>query len=164
MTRRPTAIAVLAIAFLPAAHGQGNAPAQPVDFSHKLHAGNLKLPCKTCHSSPDPGETMTIAAVSRCMDCHSSIKAGSPEIRKLAEYAKNGAAVPWVRVYEIPSFVFFSHRVHLQAGNRCEDCHGPVATRDRLFREADLSMAGCMSCHKAKKASLDCGVCHEQPN
>ena len=137
---------------------------QPIPFSHKTHAGALKLACKMCHPNPEPGDTMTIAPASRCMQCHSSIKADSPAIQKLAQYAKSNTPVPWVRVYEIPSFVVFSHRTHLQAGNQCEECHGPVATRDRLVREKDLSMAGCMNCHKAKKASLDCGTCHDLPN
>jgi formate-dependent nitrite reductase cytochrome c552 subunit len=66
-----------------------------------------------------------------------------------------------VRVYQIPSFVDFSHRAHLDKGNTCQDCHGPVAQRDQLSRETDISMGGCMNCHRAKKASLECDFCHE---
>jgi hypothetical protein len=138
-----------------------NAPKQPIAFSHKVHAGTVKLPCKACHPNPDPGDEMTIAPAASCMKCHSAIKADSPEIQKLAAFAKSGSPVPWVRVYEIPSFVNFSHRLHTEKGNTCQECHGQVATRDQLFRETNLSMAGCMDCHKAKKASVDCGVCHE---
>ena len=43
----------------------------------------------------------------------------------------------------------------------CENCHGPVATRDALFRETDLSMGGCMDCHRRNKAPNDCNFCHE---
>jgi hypothetical protein len=98
------------------------------------------------------------------MQCHSTIKADSPEIKLLAGYAKSGTPVPWVPVYELPSFVNFSHRVHLQAGNTCQDCHGAVATRDVLFREMPITMSACVNCHQAKKASLDCGTCHDLPN
>ena len=140
------------------------APKQPIAFDHKTHAGDLKLPCKMCHPNPDPGDRMTIIAPSGCMKCHSAIKAESPEIQKLAQYAKAETPIPWVRVYEVPSFVNFSHRTHLTNGATCQDCHGPVAFRDRLVRERDLSMAGCMNCHKARKASLDCSVCHDLPN
>ena len=90
-------------------------PAQPLPFSHKDHAGTLKLQCKMCHPSPDPGESMTIAPPSVCMQCHSAIKTDSPAIQKLAQYAAQGKPVPWVRIYAIPAWVDFSHRAHLEA-------------------------------------------------
>ncbi len=151
---------LLAIAgILSAADG----PAQPIPFSHKVHAGTMKLACKMCHPNPDPGETMTIVPVAKCMDCHTAIKPDSPAIQRLAAAAKEGHAIQWMRVYAIPSFVDFSHRAHLEKGNTCQECHGPVAERDQLAKETDLTMAGCMNCHRAKKASLDCAYCHEQP-
>ena len=97
------------------------------------------------------------------MDCHAAIKQDSPAIQRLAAAAKEGRAIQWMRVYAIPSFVDFSHRAHLEKGNTCQECHGPVAERDQLAKETDLTMAGCMNCHRAKKASLDCAYCHEQP-
>jgi hypothetical protein len=80
----------------------------------------------------------------------------------LTAYAKNNRSIPWVRVYEIPGFVSFSHRTHVKAGNTCEDCHGKVAESDQLARATNISMGGCMDCHKAKNASTDCTFCHEQ--
>jgi hypothetical protein len=144
-----------------AAAQEDKGPVQPIPFSHKVHAGNLKLQCKMCHPNPDPGETMTIAPPAACMQCHSAVKTDSPAIQKLAQAAQSGRVLPWARVYQIPSFVFFSHRTHLEKGNTCQDCHGSVAQRDRLYREVDLSMGGCMECHRMKKASLDCSFCHE---
>lgn len=138
------------------------APKQPVDFSHKVHAGQLKLKCNMCHANKDPGETMGIPTAAICMQCHSSVKTDSPEIQKVAEAAKSARAIRWNRVYTIPTFVFFSHRAHLQAGAACSDCHGQVAERERLFREADISMGGCMACHAKQGASNDCTFCHEQ--
>ena len=140
------------------------APPQPLPFSHKTHAGTMKLACKMCHPSPDPGETMTIVKADKCMSCHSTIGADSPAIKTLAAYARDGRDIPWTRVYAIPSFVDFSHREHLEKGNTCQECHGPVAERDELSKETDISMGGCMNCHRAKKASLDCGFCHEEPH
>jgi cytochrome c7-like protein/class III cytochrome C family protein len=144
-----------------AQRGEQTAPAQPIPFSHKVHAGTLKLQCKMCHPNPDPGEFMTIAAPSTCMQCHTSVKTDSPAIQKLAQAAKSGQPVNWVRIYRTPSYVFFSHRAHLEKANTCQDCHGPVAERDQLYRETDLSMGGCMDCHRSKKASVDCTFCHE---
>ena len=139
-------------------------PEQPLPFSHKVHAGQLKLDCKTCHRNPDPGKLMTFAPTSTCMQCHSAIAADKPAIQKLAAFDQEKRPIRWVRVYESPSYVIFSHRAHLAAGSVCADCHGQVKERDQLFREGDISMKGCVDCHFAKEASTDCSFCHEKLN
>jgi hypothetical protein len=137
------------------------APIQPVPYSHKQHLA-LGLKCKECHSMPDPGEMMGIPEASKCMTCHRSIKKDSSAIQKLAAFARAGRPIPWVRVCQIPSYVEFSHKAHLDAGAACETCHGPVAERDQVAREVDISMTGCMNCHRANKASLACTSCHDE--
>jgi len=139
---------------------EAEGPAQPIPYSHKVHAGTLQLPCALCHVNPDPGELMTLPATATCMTCHAGIKTESPAVQALAAHAKGGTAVPWVRVYQIASYVNFSHRAHLAAEATCADCHGQVQTRDRLFREGDITMGACMNCHRAKSASIDCTYCH----
>lgn len=137
-------------------------PEQPIPYSHKQHLA-MGLVCQNCHQNPDPGLEMTFAAPSYCMTCHRAIKTDSPAIQKLAAFDRNHQEIPWVRVYKLPDFVFFSHRTHLSADVKCEECHGQVSQRDRLFVESDLSMAGCMGCHKKRNASLECDSCHELP-
>ncbi len=139
------------------------APEQPLPYSHKLHAGTLQLKCNRCHVNADPGDAMGFPPVATCMTCHTSIAANKPSIQKLATAAKSGQDIPWVRVYRTPPWVWFSHRPHLAAGNKCEDCHGPVAEREKMVREGDISMNGCMTCHRSKKVSTDCSFCHERP-
>ncbi len=151
----------LSLAFAACALAQTPPPAQPIPFSHKQHAGTLKLACKMCHQAAGSGERMTYPATSTCMQCHSAIGADKPDIQKLAAFAKDQKPVPWVPVYRIPSYVDFSHKTHLAAGAECENCHGPVATRDALSREGDISMGGCMNCHRQRKVSIDCTFCHE---
>lgn len=136
------------------------APVQPIPYSHKQHLA-LGLKCNDCHQMPGPGEAMTIPQASKCMSCHKTVLTSNPAIQKLREYAEQKRSIPWVRVYEIPSFVYFSHKTHLDAGVKCETCHGPVAQRDRLWRETPLSMAWCMNCHRSSKATTDCGSCHQ---
>ena len=137
------------------------APEQPLPFSHKTHAGDMKLRCKMCHVNPDPGEAEGIPQAAACLECHSAVKTESPAIRKLAGYAQNHRIIPWVRVCEIPAFVTFSHRSHATAGNTCEDCHGKVAETERLAPAGNLNMGGCMNCHQARSASIDCTFCHD---
>jgi hypothetical protein len=139
-----------------------DAPEQPLPFSHKAHAGAMKLACKMCHPNPDPGETEGIPPAATCMQCHSAIKTDSPAIQKLTAYAKNNRPIPWVRVFEIPDFVKFSHRDHAKAGNTCEECHGKVAESDQMARETNLSMGGCIACHRTKDAGIDCTFCHDE--
>ena len=135
-------------------------PEQPVPFSHKQHAGTLKMPCEYCHTPSRSGETLMIPRASFCMQCHQTIATDNPGVQRLAEYAKTDRTIPWARIYELPSFVSFSHRVHLQHGVTCEECHGQVAQRVRLYQESDISMATCVNCHREKQASTDCSTCH----
>jgi hypothetical protein len=114
-----------------------------------------------CHRSPDPGEMMGFVAPAVCMQCHSTIKADSPAIRKLAAAARENREIRWARVYQIPFYVAFSHRFHAEGGVNCQECHGDVADREALFREGDISMNGCMNCHRAKKISNRCNFCHD---
>ena len=69
------------------------APLQPIAFSHKTHL-SAALKCQQCHPNPDPGDHMTLPAVSRCMACHSTIAKEKPEIKKLAEFARLQEADP----------------------------------------------------------------------
>lgn len=136
------------------------APRQPIEFNHRLHAGTLKVQCKMCHPNADPGETMGLPEVSTCMQCHSAIAPKNEAMQKLQAFAKQDRDVDWVRIYQIPSYVTFNHRTHLNTGATCETCHGAVAQRTALFKEKEISMGACMDCHRAKQASIDCGYCH----
>ena len=148
---------------LPAPKYQRPAPEQPIPFSHRVHAGQLKLACKQCHPMPEPGDFAELPATTVCMDCHASVAKDSPPIARLARWHCEGKKVPWAPVYRIPDYVFFSHKVHTATvGAACSACHGPVAERDVMRREKDIGMAACMDCHRATKGSLACNYCHEQ--
>ena len=137
---------------------------QPVPFSHKTHAEAAKLKCADCHAMPDPGERATLPPTGKCMACHVTIKSDSPAVAKLSEAHKAKRNVPWKRIYQIPGYVFFSHRIHTEAGATCANCHGAVAERDVLTKEVETNMGACMSCHMKYKAPNDCTTCHEQRN
>ena len=136
-------------------------PDQPIPYSHKTHLA-LGLKCAACHKNPDPGEVMGFPAETFCLTCHSAIKTDSPHIQKLATAARNRTPLEWARVYKLPEYVYFSHRVHTSAGTSCETCHGPVRERDVITREVSLHMRDCMACHKANNARNDCSTCHEE--
>lgn len=107
---------------------------------------------------------MTYPAEAKCMQCHSSIKTQSPAIIKLAEYYKEQKPMPWVQIYRVPDYVFFSHKAHYKKARvGCEVCHGPVAERDIITKEKPTSMMACMDCHIDRSASVSCNYCHN-PN
>ena len=134
---------------------------QPLPFSHKTHVG-MGVKCKDCHAIADPGFAAGYPAEATCMACHAAIKTESPHIKKLAEFDKTGRSVPWVKIYRVPDFVWFSHAAHVEdAAIACASCHGPVAEREVLFKEKKTSMLACMDCHAKHNAPNDCDLCHD---
>jgi len=134
---------------------------QPIAFSHKLHTQFIQK-CGDCHAISE-GD-MTYPPESKCMQCHETIAAESPEIKKLTALYKEHKPVPWVQVYVLPDFVFFSHDVHhTKAKIDCETCHGAVRDRDVIIKEKPISMSACVDCHQMKKAPVKCDTCHN-PN
>ncbi len=134
--------------------------AQPIPFSHKLHVSS-GISCKGCHLGAGSSERAGFPALQRCMLCHSSIKAESASIQRLASMAGEGREPAWVRVYQLPDFVFFSHANHSTAEVACTKCHGPVEKREVLSQEVSTSMEACMNCHLSRQVSTDCHLCHE---
>jgi len=138
----------------------GPPPAQPLPFSHKAHV-DANLECRLCHTNPDPGRYMGIMPATECMSCHKGISPDDPVVRTLTALAKKKQTINWVRVYEIPTFVKFSHRTHVARGLECDACHGPVATRNQLAREGNISQLACVECHTTNKVEFNCALCHD---
>jgi hypothetical protein len=137
------------------------APVQPVPYSHKKHIA-LGFECRQCHVNPEAGRLMTYPPASLCMSCHQAVAADRPSIQKLAALAASGNPIPWVRVYAVPDYVFWSHGPHLAAQVTCVECHGPVPERDVIAQETDVvTMLGCRRCHDQRQVFTDCGDCHE---
>ncbi len=181
----------------------GYDPIQPISYSHRLHAGELKIDCQYCHQGAETSKHAGVPAASTCMNCHRFVsaplfaqqaedaaakKAGreprrivSPELRKLYDALGLGPnlqrdpskpikPIKWIRVHKLPDHVFFPHSRHVNAGVKCQACHGEVQQAERVRQHADLSMGWCVNCHreanrngvdgKPVKASIDCSACH----
>jgi len=138
----------------------GYKPEQPIPFSHKLHAGDKKIPCEYCHSAARRSTTGGIPPSNTCMGCHKIIKTESPHIKKLTELFQQNKPVEWVKVHDLPDFVRFSHKIHVNSGLTCQQCHGPVETMEVVEQVAPLQMGWCIGCHREKNAKLDCIACH----
>jgi len=133
---------------------------QPIPFSHRQHIG-FDMKCAECHPNPEPGDRMTFPATEKCMECHRTLGKDKSPIQKLAEFARNKQPIPWARVYVVSAWVFWNHRSHLEAGMKCESCHGEVAKMDTVAAVTNVTtMAGCVDCHKKNDASTGCQFCH----
>ena len=137
-------------------------PQQPIPFSHKLHAGEQKLNCTTCHKNADLGAKMGLPTAAMCMQCHSDIKTESPEIQKLAALANEKREINWRRVYQVPSYVRFIHRSHLEANSACLTCHGNVAEFEQMYLAVPINMPNCIKCHEENGARTGCSYCHKR--
>jgi Cytochrome c7 and related cytochrome c len=134
---------------------------QPLDFSHEMHAGHLKIECMFCHRHAAESTTAGIPTVSLCMGCHQSIEPATPDMGRLAGYWRDQKPIEWVRLQRLPDFVYFTHAMHLKAGLQCGDCHGRVATMRQTPRAPSFEMGWCLSCHSQRGASRDCWTCHK---
>ena len=138
----------------------GDPVTQPLPFSHKTHVAQ-GIQCLDCHPIREPGFQAGYPREAACMGCHATIKKESPAIQRLAGFAKGKQPVPWVKIYSVPDYVWFSHASHHKdARIGCESCHGPVPERDVLFKEKPTNMFSCIRCHAERKASNACDFCH----
>jgi hypothetical protein len=135
------------------------APDQPVKFSHKIHAGQNGTDCIYCHSSAPYSKSAGIPPVNVCMNCHllvrNGTRSGANEISKVLKAFDEKKPIEWIKVYNLPDHVFFSHAQHVSAGGiSCQKCHGKVEEKDMITQVTDLSMGWCINCHRSTKVDF----------
>ena len=168
---------------------KGYQPEQPIYFSHKIHAGENKIDCQTCHSGAKYGKVSEIPSVNVCMNCHKGIpeykgkyiEEGksrdfyTAEIKKIYEaagwdeasqsYTGKTKPIEWVRIHNMPDFVYFNHSQHVVAGEQtimkakkvdvvCKACHGEVQTMDKLQMANNFTMGWCIDCHRTTEVDM----------
>ncbi len=159
---------------------QGYAPVQPIHYSHKIHAGDNQIDCNYCHSSARKSKTSGIPSLNVCMNCHKNISEVAPEtataeyskefydgeIAKLykavgwdvaeQQYTGKTEPVKWVRIHNLPDFVYFNHSQHVTvAGVACQTCHGEIQEMEIVEQFSPLTMGWCISCHKETNVNLE---------
>jgi hypothetical protein len=144
------AVAIAWVAFykvLPA-HSGPISPQQPIPFSHKHHVGDDGIDCRYCHYSVEKAAFAGIPSSEVCLTCHSQLFSDAGILAPLRESARTGKPLAWVRVHDLPDFVFFNHSIHVAKGVGCVECHGRVDRMPRIERVASLEMQWCLSCHR----------------
>jgi len=129
-------------------------PQQPVPFSHELHAGQLKMDCRYCHSTVEQTPYAAIPSTKICMNCHASINSTSDKLQLVRDGYTTGQPISWIKVHDEPDFVFFNHAAHVNKGVGCVECHGRVDQMETVYQHESLSMAWCLNCHRNPSARL----------
>jgi hypothetical protein len=132
----------------------GYEPVQPVPFSHKIHAGQLGLDCRYCHSGVEKSWVANIPAASTCMNCHSQVLKDDPRLAIVRASAANNTRIPWVQVHITPDYVYFNHSVHVMRGISCVECHGRIDQMDEVYHAKPFSMSFCLDCHRDPAAHI----------
>jgi len=127
---------------------QGVAREQPVQFSHKHHAGELGIDCRYCHTSVEVSAVASVPPTKTCINCHSQIWAQSAFLEPVRASWKTDESIQWIRVNDLPDFVYFNHSVHVHKGIGCVSCHGRVDQMNQLYQAAPLTMEWCLACHR----------------
>ena len=126
----------------------GYRPVQPIEFSHRLHAGDLGLDCRYCHFTVERSAFAAVPTSRVCMNCHNQVRTDSVKLLPMrATYAEQ-RPIAWVRVHNLPDFAYFDHSSHLAAGVGCSTCHGRVDQMTRVEQVESLSMGWCLDCHR----------------
>jgi len=160
---------------------QGYMPIQPIHYSHKIHAGANQIECKYCHSSARVSKHSGIPSLNVCMNCHQNIAEYNgeedlengytkdfytKEIKKLyaavgwdeenQRYTGESQPVKWVRIHNLPDFVYFNHAQHVQVGEiECQKCHGPVEEMEIMYQHSPLTMGWCINCHRETNLKVE---------
>ena len=149
----------------------GHQPKQPVPFSHKLHAGQLKLDCRYCHNTVERAGHAAIPATATCGNCHGGnrttaetpgvpgrdlgiIKPESELLAPIRASLETGDSMLWERVHDLPDFVYFNHSAHINKGVSCVSCHGRIDQMEVVTQVESMSMKWCLDCHRNPEKNI----------
>jgi menaquinone reductase, multiheme cytochrome c subunit len=123
-------------------------PVQPVAYSHAQHAGELGIDCRYCHNTVENAAFAAIPPTATCMNCHKFIGAKSDKLLKVRESDASGDPIHWIKVHDLPDYVYFNHSAHVTRGVSCVECHGRVDRMVQVTQVERLSMGWCLECHR----------------
>src|SRR5437762_13587155 len=97
---------------------------QPIQFSHERHVAGNGIDCRYCHTSVERSAFAGIPPTQTCMTCHSQIWKDAPVLQPVRDSLQTGQPLKWLRVYDLPDYVYFDHSIHVKKGIGCAGCHG----------------------------------------
>lgn len=147
-------VMMVAYGFSPKTTDVGYQPEQPVPFSHLIHAGELGIDCRYCHTSVEDAAHSLIPPTQTCMNCHSQVHLESKKLEPVRESWATGEPVKWIRIHDLPDYAYFNHSAHVTRGVSCVSCHGRVDRMEEVYQHEPLSMGWCLECHRNPEPHL----------
>ena len=132
----------------------GYMPEQPVPYSHAMHAGQLGIDCRYCHTTVENAAMAAVPPTQTCMNCHQKVRAASDKLIPVRESFATGMPIPWVKVHDLPDYVYFNHSAHVTRGIGCASCHGRIDKMDVVSQDQPLTMGWCLDCHRQPEKFL----------
>ena len=133
---------------------QGQRADQPIPFSHKHHVEGLGLQCQYCHTQVEKAAYAGIPPTKTCINCHAQIWTNAELLEPIRESWATGASIQWIRVHDLPDYVYFSHDIHVNKGIGCASCHGRVDEMPLMYAQNTLQMEWCLNCHRNPAVNL----------
>ena len=133
---------------------QGQRPDQPVPFSHRHHVQGLGIQCQYCHTSVEKASYSGIPPTKTCMNCHAQIWTNANMLEPVRQSWATGVSLKWIKVHDLPDYVYFNHAIHVNKGIGCASCHGRVDQMPIMYMENSLQMEWCLNCHRNPVKSL----------
>jgi hypothetical protein len=133
---------------------QGQRPDQPVPFSHKHHVEGLGLQCQYCHTSVEKSSYAGIPPTKTCINCHAQIWTNAALLEPVRHSWATGESINWIRVHDLPDYVYFNHEIHVNKGIGCASCHGRVDEMPLMYQQNSLQMEWCLNCHRNPAPNL----------
>ena len=133
---------------------QGQRPDQPIPFSHKHHVQGLGLQCQYCHTQVEKAAYAGIPPTKTCINCHAQIWTNAQLLEPVRQSWATGASIQWIRVHDLPDYVYFNHEIHVNKGIGCASCHGRVDEMPLMYMQNSLQMEWCLNCHRNPAVNL----------
>jgi Cytochrome c7 and related cytochrome c len=127
---------------------------QPLQFSHAHHVGGEGIDCRYCHTSVEESAFANIPPTKTCMNCHSQLWTNAPILEPIRASFRDNTNLSWIRVNDLPDFVYFNHQIHVRQGVGCATCHGAVDRMPLMYQAESLLMEWCLNCHRAPEKFL----------
>jgi hypothetical protein len=89
-----------------------------------------------------------------CMNCHAQIWTNAQLLEPVRQSWYTGQSIPWIKIHDLPDFVYFSHEIHVNKGIGCESCHGRVDEMPLMYAQNTLQMEWCLDCHRNPAKNL----------
>ena len=147
-------VALVAYGLDPVTLNVGYMPTQPIPYSHALHVGQLGIDCRYCHNTVEKTGFAAIPPTETCMNCHKAVRPGSDKLAALRESYRTGKPIPWIKIHDLPDYVYFNHAAHVNSAISCVECHGNVNHMETVYQVQPLNMAWCLQCHRDPTAKI----------